>query len=857
MNGEELGAVLRASLNEAPMGRSEDFLLRLTEGNGRASSPAGRLSPQKRSSESRKRRTTISFGQRVMRHMTSVKDQLTGAVPPPNASSETQSEISSTSSDASASAKILDFFWMHNEFFLLVTTRSVQFYHFDCATRKLYHLDQLYATSGNIIYAKFANEILLVYEGKKYATVIQFDRDPVYERIAMKYVDIWRDRKRESQQEDSVHEMSARRNSSPSTGSGRYVLPSPLTSSSFATKFIPRKPTKIQFDVSSKHEYVYPEELSIHEIYDRICIIHICTKKQELSVYYQNQSGSSDIKFTKAMSFNLFGAAGRYLVSVMDSLIFVHNIQDKLTMCFDISWKERKPVCMPMQIDARMTSGLREMKETQGVLMEPVVRNEGTEMNADDGTVHNNHNQSSELDFKTPTKSSSTTENGQSQSTPSPQSPDMLIDTQQIVVNGTTQTPSTAHRHTLSPLTKNNSLTSFSSPSTTTNTADDPSPSKSDFSESSGTTQTLHSSLISTPQELSDSPPGHSNGNLTPGRHKLVQPSPLFSDNDTHSNLSTGSSSDVGNDPTHVRLYSRHWKAFEPNFIFDVSSGYLFQLQFSLRDMPISIRPISEHMNFLLRRADGKKLFLHKLKEYIQQGESMKEINSTFFLMNKRLKRYLQFKMSKRDQSVEEQGSYPYPVITQRDVYIYVLHPLQETIQEENPSRGINITIEYIRSLSQLYIPIEPFMQTFLIRQLIEHNDYSLMHEFVQYKVISDSKEIATLVYSLAKEYPPAFQIAMDMLSRLKEYELMCECLLECGEVIHALRMMNDHEIMIKPRIVFDAVLKKNDSMLFFNACEIQRGLNRKVRGSPKFLPSENVEDVEAKFVELFHTRTE
>ena len=43
---------------------------------------------------------------------------------------------------------------------------------------------------------------------------------------------------------------------------------------------------------------------------------------------------------------------------------------------------------------------------------------------------------------------------------------------------------------------------------------------------------------------------------------------------------------------------------------------------------------------------------------------------------------------------------------------------------------------------------------------------YYQLHQFIQYGVITDSKHIACLLLSLESVYPPASQIALDMMAR-------------------------------------------------------------------------------------------
>lgn len=607
------------------------------------------------------------------------------------------------SENSSKESRLQDCYWLLNDHLIVISTYSAELYKLDYSQKILTKLKTFYSTSKQIIYTKFSNHILIIYEGKHVATVFHLD-----------YIS--------------------------STGSN---FPSYSIS----------KPSKIQFDVSSKDNFVYPEEISIHQIYNKSCILYICTKKQELSVFR-----SVEQYFTRKLTYNLFGAAGKYLVNVIDSLIFVHNVEDKLTMCYDIRWRERKPCAVPMCMDAYSTS-LSDFKDN-------LLRSFRRDILGNEDDL----NQS---------KTSSNTPG-------SPHPDSIMSDRDTILVD-----------------------------------------------------EAIAVSEISTSSLESDS--------IKDFPNEAIFRKKNMSSMDYESHYSDTDFNDVNQ----VRLYSKHWKAIEPNFIFDISTGCLFQLQFSLKDLQSCIRTNSEYLKFLLRRADGKQLFLDKFREIVQKGESIYEIKTILYDTNRRLKSFLKFKKNLGIRELGEHIQYPFPVINQTDIYSSILHPL-EILQTSNPSRLINITIEYIHSLAELFIPIEPFLQKVLIQQLIENNDFGLLHEFVQYKVISDSKETATMIYRLSKKYPPAFQIAMDMLSRLKEYETMSEFLLDCGNVLHAIKMIHDHSIQISYEVVFEAVLKKKDIMLFYNAYEILRVLNKRTRGDAKFIPSDKISNIEEKFMKLF-----
>ena len=83
------------------------------------------------------------------------------------------------------------------------------------------------------------------------------------------------------------------------------------------------------------------------------------------------------------------------------------------------------------------------------------------------------------------------------------------------------------------------------------------------------------------------------------------------------------------------------------------------------------------------------------------------------------------------------------------------------------PKRLVAVLMEYIRSLNQQRIPVQHYLYEILINTLVHCNCFYQLHQFLQYHVISDSKPLACLMLSLDNVYPPAHQLALDMLKRL------------------------------------------------------------------------------------------
>ena len=80
-------------------------------------------------------------------------------------------------------------------------------------------------------------------------------------------------------------------------------------------------------------------------------------------------------------------------------------------------------------------------------------------------------------------------------------------------------------------------------------------------------------------------------------------------------------------------------------------------------------------------------------------------------------------------------------------------------------------------------------MYKILVEVLIKSNRLYQLHQYLQYHVLADSKQLACLLISLKSRYPASSQIALDMLKRLgTANEEICDVLLSKGLVLSALR---------------------------------------------------------------------
>ena len=114
-----------------------------------------------------------------------------------------------------------------------------------------------------------------------------------------------------------------------------------------------------------------------------------------------------------------------------------------------------------------------------------------------------------------------------------------------------------------------------------------------------------------------------------------------------------------------------------------------------------------------------------------------------------------------------------------------------------------SIVAEYMRTLNHFRLTISPNITCFLVSLLANSercstvrpiNSFSLvcryfqLHQFIQYKVINDSEAVAEQLLKLRHQHHASFQLAVDMLQRLRLSDRIVQVLLQEGKVIHSLR---------------------------------------------------------------------
>ncbi|RXM36082.1 hypothetical protein EOD39_12265 [Acipenser ruthenus] len=325
--------------------------------------------------------------------------------------------------------------------------------------------------------------------------------------------------------------------------------------------------------------------------------------------------------------------------------------------------------------------------------------------------------------------------------------------------------------------------------------------------------------------------------------------------------------------PVPCELYSSTWSVFQPDIIISASEGYLWYLQVKLQPVVNLMKDKGKLMDFLLQRRDCKMVIVSVCFQMLNGPDksNLSVIATVFDKLNQVYKEYLEAEQSytmavetgqSRGNPAQKRPVRTQAVIDQSDMYTHVLSVFTE--KKDVSHKFITaVLMEYIRSLNQFQITVQNdlcsvfqhYLYELVIKTLVHHNLFYMLHQFLQYHVLSDSKPLACLLLSLESTYPPAHQLSLDMLKRLSTAnDEIVEVLLSKHQVLGALRFIRGvggHD-NISARKFLDAAKQTREEMLFYTIFRFFEQRNQRLRGSPHFTPGEHCEEHVAYFKQVF-----
>lgn len=257
------------------------------------------------------------------------------------------------------------------------------------------------------------------------------------------------------------------------------------------------------------------------------------------------------------------------------------------------------------------------------------------------------------------------------------------------------------------------------------------------------------------------------------------------------------------------------------NKIVDTRDGSLWEVKMNLEKFTRDIEDRVLLINFLLRRENGKKYVMEVIREMVLVNAPIKEISTAFDCINKvfliKIQEQRENERSLEQQNVREAKARPkFVEIMQSDLFEFFFSSIDED-KRISPEYIISVLTEYIRSLSFNRVPVEPYLYGKLIQVLVRSHRFYQLHQLIQYHVISDSVHVACKLLSLEAQYPPAFQLALDMFKRLDEGDHIIEVLLAKKDVISTLRFIQSNpRVCVQPHRLLEIAKDLDDPALLY-----------------------------------------
>ena len=257
----------------------------------------------------------------------------------------------------------------------------------------------------------------------------------------------------------------------------------------------------------------------------------------------------------------------------------------------------------------------------------------------------------------------------------------------------------------------------------------------------------------------------------------------------------------------------------------DIKEGLCYKKTLDCLELITSQSDLTTQLLFLLRRTGRKLDALAFLRDQILQQtmlENLFAFFATIAQVYRTAARERQGSPTRRHTLPDVRSSFNIDgelkteagttVVLQTDVYSHVLLDVYE--DKTVPSKYVtSVLLEYQRSLVDSDIRVNPNIQLLIAEQLVRTKNYVLLQNMLRYRVLGDSKEISHLLIAIANpgnyvHYPPALQLALDMLIRLKNYHEIANLLIERKMLYEVLACMDTDQVQTELGLILEAVNK-------------------------------------------------
>lgn len=157
-------------------------------------------------------------------------------------------------------------------------------------------------------------------------------------------------------------------------------------------------------------------------------------------------------------------------------------------------------------------------------------------------------------------------------------------------------------------------------------------------------------------------------------------------------------------------------------------------------------------------------------------------------------------------------------MLDQHDLYKNVFLLIDD--EGINSKYFISVLADYVRSLNYFKLNVEHYIHKLFIEHLISSRRYYQLHQLLQYHVIGDNVHVACQLLAMEKYYPPAYQLALDMLKRLSTQkgvnDQIVEIFLSRGLLVQALRFLrNNPSTSAMPERFLELALDRDEHMFY------------------------------------------
>ncbi|VDL17541.1 unnamed protein product [Hymenolepis diminuta] len=324
-------------------------------------------------------------------------------------------------------------------------------------------------------------------------------------------------------------------------------------------------------------------------------------------------------------------------------------------------------------------------------------------------------------------------------------------------------------------------------------------------------------------------------------------------------------------------LYAPSWIIFPPNVVIDGSLGCLWTVDLNLDAFATLISDPIILVNCLLNREGSKRVLRHYCQDLVEKLvqsfiDASSDEQQQLEVIYQLLARFADIQKSANQASRHHQGHHnqtrvdifeigssepirvPYKlplVFTPDDVYETMIAPLASHSSENPKVLKIlsHLIFHYVSELKSRSLFVDPMFYNLLMESLIKSSDFTRLVHLLRSGVIIDSTQIVSSFFIFANQllsvesiFPPAGQLALDMLQRLgTSNESIVEIFLAKGDPVMALRFCKQHTELLSlpetPRKILNAAKLCDDPMIFYSvfrfferavpfACSLVQGID-------------------------------